>query len=181
MLLWSKPEESGRHCARLIGLRTDFSTASHAAGSQGSAEMAARLRPAQVLAILRSSAKGEGVREAFSQCAVPHLLTVIVDGEVNRSEVVDLLEHGLARLPDLLVLEAGSDDQLTVQDLKQNRKTRRVPIVAITDTVDNATALYEQHVNCCIVDDSELQEHLCAAANFWLTAASLADSQASGR
>lgn len=145
--------------------------------------MAARHRPKGVLAILRSPAKGEGVREAFSQCAVPHLLTVIVDGEVKRSEVVDLLEHGLPRLPDLLVLEAGSaaDDQLAVQNLKQNRKTRRVPIVAITDTVDNATALYEQHVNCCIVDDSELLKHLSAAANFWLSAASLADSHASGR
>ncbi|GMV41022.1 MAG: two-component system response regulator [Myxococcales bacterium] len=138
------------------------------------------MRPV-VLLVEDSDADVRLTQEAFGELGEPVDLRVAHDG----LEALDTLRrggpHGEALRPQLILLDLNMprmDGREVLAQLKQDPELRRIPVVVLTTSEDEADVLevYQLHANCYVTKPIDLDRffHVVSAIHtFWLGTARL--------
>jgi len=130
--------------------------------------------PTQILLVEDSPGDVRLVQEAFKMGKLHHELTVARDGV----EASELLEKGLEAdaLPDIVLLDLNlprKDGRELLAEIKSHEALRRIPVVVLTTSDDDADVLrsYDLHCNSYITKPVDLPKFVDVVRhleNYWV-------------
>jgi len=116
-------------------------------------------------------------KEALKEAKVWNNLWVVEDGVEAMEFLRRQGRHTDAPRPDLILLDLNlprKDGRQVLQEIKADPSLRRIPVVILTTSRDEADVLraYDLHANCYItkpVDFNRFMEVVKSIEDFWLT------------
>ena len=135
------------------------------------------VRPIEILMVDDSPGDVRLAKEALKDSKLESNISVVEDGV----EAMDFLykrgNYTEAIRPDLILLDLNmprKDGREVLAEIKSDENLRRIPIVILTISSDEADILktYDKHANCYIVKPIDLNLFLDvvkAIENFWLS------------
>jgi len=115
--------------------------------------------------------------EAFNNAKITNHLSVVEDGEEAIAYLRREGKYAEASAPDFILLDLNlpkMDGREVLQEIKNDKQLRRIPIVILTTSTAEQDILktYDLHANCYINKPVNFDEFLTvvrAIENFWLT------------
>lgn len=138
-----------------------------------------RTRPFEILLVEDNYGDVVLLKEALTHSEIDHHLQVVRDGQ----SALDLVFacNGHPRCPDLIILDLNLpkvDGYKVLQVIKQDERTRAVPIIVMSSSGDrdDIQRAYEFHANSYIRKPGDLEDLfrvVLAVETFWFAAAEL--------
>lgn len=139
--------------------------------------MDASPRPVEILLVEDNPGDVDLAVEALRESRVANTIHSVLDGE----EALDFLyrrgDYVNAPRPDLILLDLNLprvDGREVLEQIKNSRELRRIPVVVLTTSKSEVDVLrsYELHANCYIkkpIDLEQFMKVVNAIEDFWLT------------
>jgi len=123
-------------------------------------------------------------REAMKEYKIINHLSVVSDGEAALDFLMKTGDYRDAPTPDLILLDLNlpkKDGREVLIEIKQNPKTRKIPVVVLSTSESDADILasYENHANCYIskpIDFDQFIRVVRELQNFWVSIVKLPQS-----
>lgn len=138
-------------------------------------------RPIEILLVEDNPGDVRLTQEALKEGKVWNNLHVAVDG-VDALEFLEKKgQHENAPKPDLILLDLNlprKDGRELLADIKENPELRRIPVVILTTSRDEADVIktYDLHANCYVTKPVDLEQFITvvrSVEDFWLTVVKL--------
>jgi CheY-like chemotaxis protein len=134
------------------------------------------VEPIQILLVEDNPGDVRLTREVLAECNVLNELTVLGDGEEALEFLTRSGAHSSAPRPDLVLLDLNlprKDGREVLAAIKQDADLRRIPVVVLTTSSDEADILrsYNLHANCYITKPVDLDQFVTVVRvieDFWL-------------
>jgi CheY-like chemotaxis protein len=144
------------------------------------------LSPIEILLVEDSEADIVLTQEALNDAKVLNRLSVVRDGEEAMRRTRREGEHAGEPRPDLILLDLNlpkKDGREVLQELKQDQRLRRIPVVVLTTSAAerDIVAAYDQHVNAYITKPVDIDQFVAvvrAIEDFWLSVVRLPNGSA---
>lgn len=137
----------------------------------------ANLQPLRLLLVEDNPGDVMLFREAIKEYKIANQLTVVTDGEAALAYVRGEPPYEDASRPDLVLLDLNLprlDGQAVLSELKQDERTRTIPVVVMTSSQAETDILrsYELQANCYVtkpLDFDQFMNVVRSIESFWMT------------
>jgi CheY-like chemotaxis protein len=134
-------------------------------------------RPIEILLVEDNPGDVRLTEEALRDAKVSNHMSVARDGVEALAFLRREGEHAAAPTPDLILLDLNmprKDGREVLAEIKEDVKLRRIPVVILTTSKDEADVLktYDLHANCYVTKPVDLDafiEVVQSIEDFWLT------------
>jgi len=138
-------------------------------------------RPIEILLVEDNPGDARLAQEALKEAKVRNNLHLVMDGEKAMNFLYKKEEFNDAPEPDLILLDLNlpkKDGREILEDVKKDRKLKRIPVVILTTSQAEQDILktYDLHANCYINKPVDLDQFLRVVKSiedFWLSVVKL--------
>ena len=139
------------------------------------------LNSIEILLIEDSPSDATLTMQSLQQAKITNTLHWVETGEAAMDFLYQRGEYVNAPRPDLILLDLnlpGMDGREILTEVKANPNLRRIPVVVLTTSSDEADVLrsYDLHANCYVTKPFDVQQFIQVIqliSDFWLTAVKL--------
>ena len=139
------------------------------------------LNSIEILLIEDSPSDATLTMQSLQQAKITNTLHWVETGEAAMDFLYQRGEYVNAPRPDLILLDLnlpGMDGREILTEVKANPNLRRIPVVVLTTSSDEADVLrsYDLHANCYVTKPFDVQQFIQVIqliSDFWLTAVNL--------